>query len=103
MFPRNLGRCLMLMTAALLLVDSGWAQSSRLGWGATPYHDGLGTGVTFRVWAPNATNAYVPGTFNGWNTGATPLAKEISNSVWNGVWSADVAGVPNGAQYKFYM
>ncbi len=80
-----------------------FAQSSRSGWGATPYHDALGTGVTFRVWAPNATNAYVPGTFNGWNTSATPLAKEVTNNVWNGVWSADMAGVPNGAQYKFYI
>ena len=93
----------MLITAALLLVDSGRAQLNRPGWGATPYHDSLGTGVTFRVWAPNATSVNVPGTFNSWNTSATPLAKEISNSVWNGVWSADVAGVPNGAQYKFYL
>jgi 1,4-alpha-glucan branching enzyme len=103
MFFKNLNRYLLLTLAALLLVDSGRAQSSRLGWGATPYHDGLGTGVTFRVWAPNATSVNVPGTFNGWNTGAAPLAKEIGNSVWNGVWSADMAGVPNGAQYKFYL
>ncbi len=39
------------------------AQSSRPGWGATPYHDAAGTGVTFRVWAPNATSVYVPGQF----------------------------------------
>ncbi|MEJ0088820.1 MAG: alpha-amylase family glycosyl hydrolase [Limisphaerales bacterium] len=87
--------------AVLAMTGTLMAQSGRSGWGATPYHDGLGTGVTFRVWAPNATNAYVPGTFNGWNTSATPLAKEVTNSVWNGVWSADVTGVTNGAQYKF--
>ena len=79
------------------------AQSSRPGWGATPYHDGLGTGVTFRVWAPNATSVTVPGTFNGWNTAAAPLAKEVTNSVWNSVWSADVASATNGSQYKFFM
>ncbi|MEI9863527.1 MAG: alpha-amylase family glycosyl hydrolase [Limisphaerales bacterium] len=83
------------------MVGTLWAQSARPGWGSTPYHDGVGTGVTFRVWAPNATNAYVPGTFNGWNTSATPLAKEVTNNVWNGIWSADVAGATNGAQYKF--
>jgi 1,4-alpha-glucan branching enzyme len=103
MFPKILNRCLLLMTVAQTLAGTVFAQSSRPGWGATPYHDGLGTGVTFRVWAPNATNAYVPGTFNGWNTGATPLAKDLSNGVWSGVWSADVAGVTNGSQYKFFF
>ena len=103
MFPKNLNRCLLLMIATQILAVTTFAQSSRPGWGSTPYHDGLGTGVTFRVWAPNATNAYVPGTFNGWNTGATPLAMELTNGFWNGVWSADVAGVTNGSQYKFYF
>ena len=87
----------------LALATAAFAQSSRPGWGATPYHDGLGTGVTFRVWAPNATSVNVPGTFNGWTTSAAPLGKDLTNGVWNGVWSADVAGVTNGAQYKFYI
>jgi len=93
----------MIMLAALGLAEIAMAQSSRPGWGATPYHDTLGTGVTFRVWAPNAASVNVPGTFNNWNTSAAPLAKELTNSVWNGVWSADLAGVTNLAQYKFYM
>ena len=79
------------------------AQSTRPGWGSTPYHDASGTGVTFRVWAPNATGVWVPGTFNTWSTSATPLAQEFTNSAWNGVWSADVAGVTNGSQYKYYI
>jgi len=87
----------------LTLATAAFAQSSRPGWGATPYHDGLGTGVTFRVWAPNATSVNVPGTFNGWSTSGAPLGKDLTNGVWNGVWSADVAGVTNGAQYKFYI
>jgi 1,4-alpha-glucan branching enzyme len=86
-----------------LMVATAHAQSSRPGWGATPYHDGLGTGVTFRVWAPNATSVTVPGTFNGWNTSAAPLGKDLTNGVWNGVWSADVASATNGSQYKFFM
>jgi 1,4-alpha-glucan branching enzyme len=102
MFFKIWGRCVLMMTA-LALANTGWAQSSRPGWGSTPYHDGLGTGVTFRVWAPNATTVNVPGTFNNWNTRAAPLAKEMSNSVWTGVWSADVASATNGSQYKYYM
>ena len=79
------------------------AQSSRPGWGSIPYHDALGTGVTFRVWAPNATSVYVPGQFNGWSTSATPLAKELTNSSWTGVWSVDVGGASAGQQYKYYL
>jgi len=103
MFFKILSRPCILMIAALALPHTGDAQSSRAGWGSTPYHDGLGTGVTFRVWAPNATTVNVPGTFNGWNTSAAPLAKEMSNSVWTGVWSADVASATNGSQYKYFM
>ena len=92
-----------LMFAACALVLTAAAQSSRPGWGSTPYHDASGTGVTFRVWAPNATSANVRGTFNGWTDGVTPMAKEFTNSLWNGVWSVDVAGVTNLSQYKYYF
>ena len=87
-----------------LIVRLGWlcvaaaemasAQSSRSGWGSTPYHDATGTGVTFRVWAPNATSVYVPGQFNGWSQTATPLGQDLtvaSNDNWGG--SALIAGV----------
>jgi 1,4-alpha-glucan branching enzyme len=79
------------------------AQSTRPGWGAIPYHDALGTGVTFRVWAPYATNLHVPGQFNSWSTTATPLAKELTNGVWNQNWSVDVPGALPGQQYKYYV
>jgi 1,4-alpha-glucan branching enzyme len=92
-----------LIGVVLTLVTTAFAQSSRPGWGATPYHDALGTGVTFRVWAPNATSVYVPGTFNGWSTSASRLVQETTNGVGDGIWSLDVAGVVNGAQYKFYL
>jgi len=82
------------------------AQSTRPGWGATPYHDSNGTGVTFRVWAPHATNVYLPGNFNGYNItagGATKLIQETTNGTPDGIWSLDVAGVTNYSQYKFYF
>ena len=70
---------LALVCAALSMATTAPAQSSRPGWGSTPYHDAQGTGVTFRVWAPNATSVFVPGTFTSptWLTTATPLAKEL--------------------------
>lgn len=91
---------------ALALAASGaaaQAQSTRPGWGSIPYHDTSGTGVTFRVWAPDATSVYVPGSFNGWNTSANLLGKETTNGVWDGIWSADVTTAAAGAQYKYYI
>ncbi|HVV01622.1 MAG TPA: alpha-amylase family glycosyl hydrolase, partial [Verrucomicrobiae bacterium] len=75
------------------------AQSLRPGMGSTPYADAQGTGVTFRVWAPHATSVSVPGTFNGWNTGANPLAQEGTT----GIWSADVPAARPGDQYKYFI
>ena len=93
----------MLVFAAMALATMALAQSTRPGWGSTPYHDASGTGVTFRVWAPNATSVTVPGMFNNWSTSATPLAKELTNGVWTGVWSADVTSASPGQQYKYYL
>jgi 1,4-alpha-glucan branching enzyme len=92
-----------LMLAMWTFAVSAAAQSSRPGWGSTPYGGASGTGVTFRVWAPNATSVYLPGQFNGWSTSATPLGKELSNGVWTGVWSADVTSASAGQQYKYYI
>ena len=103
MYTKKLKLCAALSCAAFALASTVLAQSSRPGWGSIPYHDMSGTGVTFRVWAPNATSVYVPGTFNGWSTTATPLAEEQTNGVGDGVWSADVAGATNLSQYKYYI
>ncbi|MFO1478264.1 MAG: alpha-amylase family glycosyl hydrolase [Verrucomicrobiota bacterium] len=91
--------------AGVLLLAAGTvcAQSTRPGWGSVPYHDNSGTGVTFRVWAPNVTSVSVPGQFNSWSTTANPLAKEYTNSNWTGVWSADIATASSGQQYKIYI
>jgi 1,4-alpha-glucan branching enzyme len=96
-------RRLNLLLAVLVAAASSPAQSSRPGWGSTPYHDASGTGVTFRVWAPDATSAFVRGEFNGWSGTATPLGKDLTNGVWSGNWSADVTSATNGQQYKYYF
>ena len=54
------------------------------------------SGVAFRVWAPNATQVSVIGTFNDWNPEAHPL--ESSDE---GVWSGFVEGAKEGDEYKF--
>lgn len=88
---------------AFLIGAAAHAQSTRPGWGATPYSDSLGTGVTFRVWAPYATNVYLPGQFNSWSTTTTHLSQEMSNGLPDGVWSLDLADVTNYSQYKYYF
>ena len=92
-----------LFWAALLLAGGAWslawAQSTRPGWGAVPYADAAGTGVTFRVWATTATQVTVFGSFNGWNSNSTPLVLEMPTN--NGIWSADVPAARAGDQYRF--
>ena len=102
-FPKTPQIITALMVAACLPHVTAEAQSSRAGWGATPYHDAAGTGVTFRVWAPNATSVYLPGQFNGWSTTTTHLTQEQTNGATDGVWSLDLAGVTNYSQYKYYF
>lgn len=54
-------------------------------------------GVRFAVWAPNAERVSVVGDFNAWRAGAHPL-----HSVGvSGIWSGFVAGVAQGALYKY--
>jgi 1,4-alpha-glucan branching enzyme len=68
--------------------------SARPGMGAWPYPGG----VTFRVWAPNATAISVTGTFDGWDATRHPLAPEEG-----GTWSADVPGAGDGDEYRFLV
>jgi len=104
--PFSVRRCppvIALIALALTLATAAFAQSSRPGWGATPFHDSQGSGVTFRVWAPNATSVTLPGTFNGWSKTSTPMVQETTNGVGDGIWSLDLASAVNGSQYKFYF
>jgi 1,4-alpha-glucan branching enzyme len=90
------------MVAAVLgLVSAitGLTQSTRPGMGANPYADALGTGVTFRVWAPNATSVAVPGLFNGWNTNSNFLVRESGTELWSG----DIAAARPNDQYRNHI
>jgi 1,4-alpha-glucan branching enzyme len=81
--------------ALMACAGSLWAQAStRPGMGAVPYSGG----VTFRVWAPNASAVRVAGTFNSFSATATPLYAEAG-----GNWSVDVPGATEGQQYKFVL
>lgn len=64
------------------------------GMGAIPYPGG----VTFRVWAPNASAVSVHGTFDDWAADGEPLAAEEG-----GTWSADIAGASVGDEYRFIV
>src|SRR5215471_10892735 len=88
----------LLFTAAFGFEEFTCAQSIRPGMGSIPYADAVGTGVTFRVWAPDATTVAVPGSFNGWNTTANFLVKEGSS----GLWSADISIARPNDQYKYF-
>ncbi|MCC6322015.1 MAG: alpha amylase C-terminal domain-containing protein [Phycisphaerales bacterium] len=87
-----------LALAALLAIPAlAPAQpSSRPGMGAIPYAGG----VTFRVWAPNASTVAVGGTFNAWSATANPLYLESGGA---GNWSVDVPGAVEGQEYKFVL
>lgn len=90
---------LLLIVFWLFMPEIGLSQSVRPGWGATPYAGVSGTGVTFRVWAPNASSIHVFGNFNSWNTNNTPLIREIPTN--SGVWSVDVPAARPGHEFKY--
>ncbi len=56
-------------------------------------------GTSFSVWAPNARDVTVIGSFNGWNPGSHPLRSRGNSGIWEGF----VPGVTKGAIYKFHI
>ena len=67
-------------------------------------HDHLGAhaseaGTTFGVWAPDADRVSVIGDFNGWDPASHPLTPRASSGIWEG----EVAGVTQGALYKYWI
>jgi 1,4-alpha-glucan branching enzyme len=64
------------------------------GMGAVVQHKG----VRFRVWAPNATDVFVTGTFNQWKNEANKLDSEN-----NGYWVAFVEDAKPGDEYKYFL
>jgi len=58
-----------------------------------------GKGATrFAVWAPGAAAVSVIGDFNGWDPGRNPLQVRHDGS---GIWECIVAGLQQGAYYKY--
>lgn len=55
------------------------------------------TGVTFRVWAPNATSVAVRGEFNSWVE--TAMTKDSTT----GYWSVTNSGARPGQEYKYFL
>ena len=66
------------------------------GIGAFSYETGSIHGVSFRVWAPNAVEVNVMGSFNFWNPESHPLFQESG-----GFWSVQVPYALPGSQYKY--
>ncbi len=56
-------------------------------------------GTCFSVWAPNAREVSVVGSFNDWNPRKHPLHSRGDSGIWEGY----VLGVDKGALYKFHI
>ncbi len=65
--------------------------------GAHPLEENGEQGVYFSVWAPNAEQVSVIGSFNNWEAWIHEM-KPIGNS---GIWERFIPGVKAGDQYKF--
>jgi 1,4-alpha-glucan branching enzyme len=61
-------------------------------------HDGV-DGTYFAVWAPNARQVSVMGTFNGWSKTSHALRARESSGIWEGF----VPEATKGAHYKFHV
>src|ERR1700757_3881598 len=59
--------------------------------------DGVVTGVSFAVWAPNAKGVSLIGEFNGWTGNDAPMRVLGSSGVWELFWP----GFPVDGLYKF--
>ncbi|KPJ61579.1 MAG: 1,4-alpha-glucan branching protein [Latescibacteria bacterium DG_63] len=60
--------------------------------GATPHRGGC----RFAVWAPNADEVFVVGTFNDWDGTAHRMTRNA-----DGVWWLDVSGAKPGDEYRY--
>ena len=67
--------------------------------GAHPASVGDESGVVFSVWAPNADEVSVIGTFNDWNPSAHPLYPRENSGIWEGF----IPGATKGSLYKYHI
>ena len=67
--------------------------------GAHPSEEDGVSGIYFAVWAPNATDVHVTGSFNEWDEKSHPLTKLGPG----GIHAAFVPGVGTGELYKFLI
>ena len=67
--------------------------------GAHPSVEDGQEGMFFAVWAPDAAQVHVIGTFNGWNEQADEMTKLNDG----GIWMRFIPGVGEGHQYKFLI
>ena len=87
---------ILLILCVLLLAAPASAQSLPLGANVNRSGSTI-TGVTFRVWAPNATSVALRGDFNGW--GETAMTKDNAT----GYWTATVANARPNQEYKYFV
>ena len=62
----------------------------------------VGTGATFRAWAPRAQAVFACGTFAGANCWPPIEAQRLTKDA-QGYWSGFIDGVQDGDEYKFYV
>src|SRR5438477_9995530 len=67
--------------------------------GAHLLHDNGEQGTAFAVWAPNAREVSVIGSFNGWDRQTHKLQARGNSGIWEGF----ISGVDKGALYKFHI
>jgi len=56
-------------------------------------------GVSFAVWAPNATSVSIVGDFNGWDGRRHPMRKHVPS----GFWELFIPGLGEGTLYKYQI
>src|SRR5271170_3609502 len=67
--------------------------------GAHPVASKGTNGTVFSVWAPNAREVSVVGSFNGWN----PQSHQLQPRGSSGIWEGFIPGVEKGTLYKFHI